>query len=155
MDAFPVEDGVEVRTMGNTLRPVRLHVLKADKQGGGFEHFNLKGELFLTDDEDNRGIVPHVTRIHLDHGTSGSSGVISGRVYRRTTDNIAQADGKDFKKGYMREYRDGTPEREVSEPFMLLDIVALDREAFDAKKAEAIKLFEENNGRVHEAAYWS
>jgi hypothetical protein len=142
---YPTENGVEVRTMGQSLRPIRLYfeVHDSHKPYGerGHEHdsslIGLTARMFAVDVEGGAfQLIPSLGRIHFD--PSAVPGMIGGRLERIATDVITTDPVNPFVRGYMREHGHGVEPRTVSEPFMLFGVVTLGREQFEEQKGKAL-----------------
>jgi hypothetical protein len=146
---FPVEDGVEIRTMGQNLRPVRIYFeSKADSVehppgSTSWTHPTISGRMFLVDLEERFQLIPGVEKFTFDK--AAVRGMIGGRLVRRTQDHIETADGKDFSHGYLRSFKSGSPSRLVSEPFMVFGVVTLGTAEFDKQHDLARANYEREN----------
>lgn len=128
---FPTESGVEIRTMGESLRPLRLY----------FNKSNVITKMLVVDDENKLfQLVPEVCKLNFCQVEV--PGCVGGRLVRQTDDVILQLPGCDnFKKGYLRETNRVAP-RPVSERFFLLSAETVTDEEFEALQAKAKASYE-------------
>lgn len=124
---FPVKDGVEVRTFGKAMRPVRMHARDPYKAGDKFSYVT---DVFFTDAEHGDALIPHVQEVHfLATAVPGGYG---GRLVRSTNDVVYPAADGTLERG-----RSVVPDRSramrpVSEPFFLSGVHTHTNDEFNA-----------------------
>jgi hypothetical protein len=155
---FPVVGSVEVRTFAAANNPAKHHYRcvkavfrkKAAPTGVNQLVFRVDDGFLLLDVERGGQLIPHVTAFEIN---SGGGGVLLGRL-RRLTDDHVEAEAPDFSRGgYLFARRLGDPVRLVSEEFMLMD-VELDRDAFDEAEKQALRKYQDDQGRMSAATAW-
>jgi hypothetical protein len=151
---YPTENGVEIRTMGQNLRPIKLVYELNEGEQTGRMHNALTGRMFAVDVEDRNQLIPGLTRLIFDR--EAVKGMIGGRLERLTTDHVEyMGEGKPFSQGYMRTYSSVAPaERPVSEPFMLFGVVTLGKEQFEEQHAKAEANFKAQNPQAVKKGSW-
>jgi hypothetical protein len=150
---YPTENGVEVRTMGQSLRPIKLVYELKEGEHTARMSVALTGRMFAVDVEDQNQLIPGLTRLIFDR--EAVQGMIGGRLERLTTDHIEYLSSeKPFSRGYMRTYSSGAVERLVSEPFMLFGVVTLGKEQFEEQRAKAEANFQSQNPQAARKGAW-